>query len=307
MQRFGKALPPLGLLVAFEAAARSSSFTLAAEELNVTQSAVSQRIRNLEEHLGVALFERGHRYVHLTAAGREFYNSVSLALTHLVGSADRVRENDNAPTLNIATDQSVATLWLLPRLSQFQEMHPEICIRLVASDNEERCFQESVQVAVVHGEGSWPGYDCVAFFEEEIFPVCSEAYLNSLPEEMTLAGLSKVLLIDLEYEHWNWMNWGIWLTEMGLHHPARQEVLRSNSYPLLIDAARRGQGVALGWRHLVDDDLLSGALVCPVKKSVRTRHAYHLVRRHNAAAPPEAEAFFDWLIAQRDDQRLFPI
>ena len=264
-------------------------------------------MRNLEQHLGVALFERGHRFVRLTAAGREFYNSVSLALTHLVGSADRVRESQSTPTLSIATDESVAALWLIPRLRQFEEMHPEICIRLIASDEKDRCLHESVQLAVIHGDGHWPGYDCTALFEEEVFPVCSEGYLKHLPEDVTLASLSSAALIDQEYEHWNWMNWGIWLTEMGLQRPTRREAFRSNSYPLLIEAARRGQGIALGWRYLVDEDLISGALVCPLRESLKTRFAYHLVRHHNVAITPETEAFYDWLIAQRDTQRLFPI
>jgi LysR family transcriptional regulator, glycine cleavage system transcriptional activator len=307
MQQYSTALPPLELLVAFEAAARHSSFTLAGQELNVTQSAISQRIRNLEKHLGVALFERGHRSVRLTDRGHEFFNSVTLALDHLLGSANRIKDEDNNPALTIATDESVAAMWLMPRFARFRDMHPDLCVRLIASDDVERCFQEDIDLAVVHGDGGWPGYDCEPFFQEEVFPVCSESYLRRRPDAMSPEGLPYAALLDLEYKHWHWMNWGIWLTETGLDLPLRKGGLRSNSYPLLIDAARRGQGVALGWRHFVDDDLMSGSLVCPIKKTVKTRFAYYLIRRHNVADAPEGQACHDWLIHERNTQPLFPI
>ena len=242
-----------------------------------------------------------------TDRGHEFYNSVTLALDHLLGSANRIRDAENNPIVTIAVDESVAAMWLMPRFERLREKYPDISVRLIASDDIDRCFREDVDLAVVHGDGNWPGYDCTPFFEEEIFPVCSEAYLRHMPGSMTVERLLTASLLDLEYEHWNWMNWGIWLTEMGFDLPIRRGILRSNSYPLLIDAVRRGQGVALGWRHFVDEDLFSGSLVCPVKASVRTRFAYYLIKRHNVTVMPETQACCDWLINERDAQRLFPI
>ena len=307
MLEFHKRLPPLDLLVAFEAAARHSSFTRAANELNVTQSAVSQRVRNLEQHLGMALFERGHRFVRLTTQGREFYNSVSFALMHLLSAADRLRADEGAKKLVVATDTSVAEMWLGPRLYRFQAAHPDVVLHLTASDVLEDCFADAVDLAIIHGDGNWPGHDSSALFEEEVFPVCAPTFLEGSFTLSQPGDLAHAVLLDLEYEHWKWMNWSIWLTEMGVQTPARQQTLRSNSYALLIEAARRGQGVALGWRRFVDDDLGDGRLVAPIRESVKTGLAYFQVKRANRAPSPQLHAFETWLASELETQPLFPL
>lgn len=306
MQNFRQSLPQLDHLIAFEAAARHGSFTRAADELNITQSAVSQQIRTLEDRMGIALFERSHRVVRLTAEGRTFQNSVSVALSHLLSAANTVRgvSGGAAERLDIATDDSVAALWLAPRLHRFQELHPDIIIRLTSSDRIEECFTETIELAIVHGDGRWPGYECEAFLEEEIFPVCAPVYLDRSDPIATAADLANVDLVDLDYERWNWMNWSIWLTENSVGMARERRKFQCNSYPLVIEAARKGQGVALGWRHFVDDDLLSGTLVRPVSASLKTHYAYYLVRKHNQPESPQAQAFRSWLIAERDSQPL---
>ena len=305
MSSLHKRLPPLDLLIAFEAAARYSSFTRAASELNVTQSAVSQRIRNLEESLGIALFERGHRSVRLTASGRAFYSSVSLALMHLLGASEQLRADEGVSKLVVATDTSVAAMWLASRLHRFQQAHGDVAIHLIATDDIDECFGEAVQLAIVHGDGNWPGYECRLFFEEEVLPVCAPDFLAAHPGLSGPQDLSEVSLLDLEYEHWNWMNWSIWLTEFGARLPIRRQILRSNSYPLLIEAARRGQGVALGWRRFIDEDLLAGTLVAPIPATVKTRFGYYLVRRANQPVSSTWSAFHHWLNAERDAQTLY--
>jgi DNA-binding transcriptional LysR family regulator len=307
MHEFHKRLPPLDLLVAFEAAARYASFTQAAKELNVTQSAVSQRVRNLERRLGMALFERAHRSVRLTAQGREFYNSVSFALMHLLSAADRLRADEGARKLVVATDTSVAEMWLGSRLHRFQAAHPDVVLHLTASDVLEDCFADAVELAIIHGDGSWPGYDSVPLFQEEVFPVCAPSFLKKSAKLSEPKDLAQAVLLDLEYEHWKWMNWSIWLTEMGVHTPVRQQTLRSNSYALLIEAARRGQGVALGWRRFVDDDLGEGRLVAPIRASVKTGLAYYLVKRANRAPSPQIDAFETWLASEFETQALYPL
>lgn len=298
MQNIRKRLPQLDPLISFEAAARHSSFALAAKELNVTASAISQQVRALERQLGVSLFDRGHRSVRLSDRGKEFKKSVAVALMHLVNATDEVKIKENSEQLHIATDTSVAALWLLPRLAQFEAICPEISFRFHVTDVQADLFDDDFQIGIVHGDGSWRGYETQLLFEEEVFPVCAPDYLDAHGEEINNATLGQLKLLDLEYEHWHWMNWAIWLTEIELPLPDIPRKLRMNNYPLIIDAAKRGAGLALGWRHLIDDEITSGALVRPVELSVKTGYAYHIVWPFNEKLSATAIKFKDWLIAE---------
>lgn len=286
-------LPPLDLLVPFEASARLGSFTKAATEMNVTQSAVSQRVRTLEEYLGTPLFERKHRAIALTPQGRELLNGASVALQHLRAATDSVRGLQLTPRVRLATDTSIAALWLMPRLTGFQNANPGIAVDLTVSDDEARCLD--ADLAVLHGTGDWPGFDSRKLFDDAIFPVCAPGYLDgrrlARPEDLLAADL-----LDLDYLRWNWMNWGIWLTEAGLDPAPARRVLRSNSYPALIEAARAGQGVALGWAHFLDGDLRAGRLVRPMPEEVATSFGYFAAIAD--PAPDEARRLAEWFVDQ---------
>lgn len=294
MERLKSRLPRLEPLVAFEAAARHLSFTEAARELNLTQAAVSQQIRNLERALGVDLFIRAHRAVRLTPRGRDYQHTVSAVLRQLAGATEELRAPGDKPRLNIATDQSIATMWLMPRLPRFREANPDVAVRLVASDDERDCLADDIQISIIHGNGEWAGYHADLLFDEEVFPVCSPAYLEGRPPVAAAADLLACDLLELEDDRWDWMNWRAWLGGNGVDLPAGHRSLQINSYPLLIDAARNGQGVALGWRVLVDDHLAHGDLVRPLPATVLTSLGYHCVwsRRHELTV--EAEAFRSW-------------
>lgn len=301
MLEFRKHLPQLDPLISFEAAARHSSFALAAKELNVTASAVSQQIRALESNLGVPLFVRGHRCVHLTDRGKEFQNSVSVALMHLMNAANEIKANDGAERLEIATDTTVASLWLMPRLlARYETLFPNVSFRITATDVQADLLSSEFHIALVHGKGEWRGLNSEQLFEEEVFPVCSPSYLEAWNGEFTTEDLAHCNLLDLEYEHWHWMNWAIWLTEMKLPLPDTPRKLSMNNYPLVIDAAKRGAGVALGWRYLVDDDIAKGLLVRPVPDTIKTNFAYHIVWPFNKKLSPIASQFKNWIITERD-------
>jgi len=302
-----KDLPPLEFLIAFEAAARLGSFTGAAEELNLTQAAVSRQIRLLERNLGRSLFTRAHRAVHLTPEGRDFQHTVSLALSHIANAARGLRVVDGNAKLTVAADQSVAALWLLPRLESFQREHGDISVRLISSDVEADCLAEDVDLAIVHGDGNWPGFEAELLLDEEVFPVCSPAYLERHGAIAQPADLLERVLIDLDDDHWNWINWRVWLTEQTADLPQKEpgnepgsqlgglRRLVINSYPLIVQAARDGLGVALGWKHLVDAPLAAGALARPLEQSVRTEFGYFLLMRQGREASPQAEVFRDWV------------
>ncbi|MGE4248066.1 MAG: LysR substrate-binding domain-containing protein [Parvibaculaceae bacterium] len=298
MKEFRKSLPPLHSLIAFEAAARLSSFSAAAQELNISQAAVSQQIRTLEENLNLTLFDRTHRTVQLTPAGRNYQHTVAMALEHLAMATRDLRVTRGRVRLTVAADQSMAWMWLAPRLAHFQENHPSISVRLVASDLESDCLVNTVDVALIHGDGKWPGRQATLLFAEEVYPVCSETYLKSAPALASPRDLAMHRLLHLEDDHWNWMNWRMWLTENGVDLAAERDGLTVNNYPLLIEAAKKSQGLALGWNGLVDAELAQGALLRPLAQSVSTRFGYYIVWPEQERLPDPVQCFLTWTLAQ---------
>ncbi len=295
---FKQRLPPLDPLVAFEAAARLLSFTRAAKELHLTQAAISQQIRNLEESLQVKLFTRSHRAVQLTNEGREFQHSVVAVLRQLAGATMDIRDVQVAEQLVIGCDQSFASHWLRPRLAELRNHLPGVALRIVASDNDTECLAHDVQVAILHGDGDWPGRHALRLFEEQVFPVCSPEYEHADAADNWVEWLLRAQLIDLADSQWNWMNWRLWLGGNGIDEPLGNRQLAFNSYPLVIDAACDGHGVALGWRHLVDDLIDQGKLVRPIEQALRTEFGYYLLYRDDLAGDKVAARFCDWLGAQ---------
>ncbi|GMG82733.1 transcriptional regulator GcvA [Paralimibaculum aggregatum] len=293
-------LPSLDALVPFEAAARLLNFTAAARELNISQSAVSQQIRNLEASLGVALFERVGRSVRLTQVGKEYQHTVAAALGHIGNATAEIRSARGRPKVTLAADQSIAWLWLMPRLPLFQELIPDVAVRLLVSDVESDCVNDANDLAIVHGDGSWPGHHARRIFAEEVYPVCSPSYLETGPPLDSVDDIYRHVLLHLEDEHWNWMNWRMWLTECGASLPTEDRGLAINNYPLVVEAAKRGQGLALGWNHLVDLEIAAGTLVRPLAESVRTRFGYHAVWPSSRERLPQTEWLCDWLLQAAD-------
>lgn len=295
MQQFHQLLPQLDLLTAFEAAARHESFTRAAQEMNVTQSAVSQRIRALEERMGIALFDRDHRSVRLTREGADFQNSVTVALNHLVAASDAVKATAADTRMHLVTDVALTHFWLMPRLTSLSAAMPGVSIDITASDSIEDALTPSTDVAIVHGDGDWPGFLAIKIFDEVVFPVCSPSFLAKSGPIKSLEDLATSDLVDLSYERWSWMNWAIWMTETEGPRSGANRVIQSNSYAAVIDAARSGLGVALGWQGFVEDDLAASRLVIPIDISVKTKYAYYAVVAQDRVETPITRAFLNWI------------
>lgn len=289
-------LPPLDPLIAFEAAARHLSFTRAAEELHLSQAAISQQIRSLEDSLQVRLFTRSHRAVQLTSEGRDYQHTISAILKQLAGATMDIRNLDIVQFLVVGCDQSFATQWLCPRLARLRTAMPDVGLRLVASDDYGESLGAEIQVAVLHGDGNWPGYTALRLFDEEVFPVCSPDYDHRGAADDWAGWLLQADLIDLADSHWNWMNWRLWLSGNQIDAPLAQRRLQINSYPLVIDAACAGQGVALGWRYLVDDLLAAGRLLRPVEHSLVTEFGYYLIYRPHLEQDEAVARFRGWLL-----------
>lgn len=273
-------LPPLDLMVPFEAAARLGSFTLAAAELNVTQSAISQRVRALEATLDTALFERTGRSITLTPAGRELLAGVTVALDHLASATASARRPLGAEPVTLATDAVVVATMLMPILAAFRESRAGASIALDISDDAAQCLK--ADVAIVHGDGVWPGFEIMRLTEDAVFPVCRP----DLAERLGLSALGDLAgapLVDLDRYDRHRMTWAIWLREVGIASLRPVPVLRASAHMAVLDAARAGVGVALARASHVHDDLAAGRLVRPVEAETATGLGYHLALRGGAS------------------------
>jgi LysR family glycine cleavage system transcriptional activator len=290
------ALPPLDLLVGFEAAARHLSFTKAGEELFLTQSAVSRQIKELEEQLGVALFQRRHRALALTPEGQQFYAAAAQVLVTMRAATDRLRTRGGRQAIALTTTHSFAALWLIPRLAGFTRAHPEADVRITADTRVQDLERDGLDIAIRHGPPSLAGPNAIRLFGERVFPVCSPKLLTrkqlKKPEDLK----NHVLLQydDPDGRH-PWLHWKTWLEVAGIAELRPAGTLSFSGYEQIIPAAVAGHGVALGRTPLVRDLLASKELVAPFKSSADPARAYFAIVSKRAAGRPEVTAFVDWL------------
>ena len=292
------ALPPLDLLVGFEAAARHLSFTKAGEELFLTQSAVSRQIKELEDQLGVELFQRRHRALLLTAAGKEFYASAAQVLTTMRTATDRLRSQAGKKALAVTTTNSFAALWLIPRLAGFTRTHPGVDVRITADIRVQDLERDGLDLAIRHGPASLAGSGAIRLFGERVFPVCSPKLLAD-PERplRTPKDLKNHVLLhydDPEGRH-PWLHWKTWLEVERLVDLRPAGTLSFSGYEQIIPAAVAGHGVALGRSPLVKNLLASGELVAPFRSSADPARAYYAIVAKNAIGRKEVEEFVAWL------------
>jgi DNA-binding transcriptional LysR family regulator len=295
MKSLRLAVPSSSALVVFEAAARHQHFTRAAAELNVTQAAVSRQVQALEDRLGVLLFRRDRRRLQLTAEGRRLHAAVAMGLGHIASVMESIRRPHASSQVTVTTSMAMAAMWLTPRLACFTERAPDISIRILASDPNLDLAAEGIDLGIRFGAGSWPGLDAVPFMPEIIFPVCSPRFLESHRDIRAVADLQRGHLLHLDELVTTNTDWLVWLTAVGLEPPRREVSLRFNNYPMLIQAALAGQGMALGSGVLVQDLLASGALARPFPETVLARNAFWLVAPRSPAMGQAAGAFRDWL------------
>jgi DNA-binding transcriptional LysR family regulator len=292
------ALPALDLLVGFEAAARHLSFTKAGEELFLTQSAVSRQIKELEEQLGVELFQRRHRALALTDAGKSFYASAAQVLTTMRAATDRLRAQAGKKGLSVTTTHSFAALWLIPRHAGFTRSHPGIDVRIMADTRVQDLDRDGLDLAVRHGPASLAGSNAVRLMGERVFPVCSPKLLKDkskpLREPQDLRYHCLLQYDDPEGRH-PWLHWKTWLEVERIADLRPAGTLSFSGYEQIIPAAVAGHGVGLGRTPLVKDLLASGELVAPFKSSADPARAYYAVVSKSAGGRPEVAEFVAWL------------
>ncbi|MFL6574761.1 MAG: transcriptional regulator GcvA [Burkholderiales bacterium] len=292
------ALPALDLLVGFEAAARHLSFTKAGEELFLTQSAVSRQIKELEQQLGVELFQRRHRALALTDAGKSFYASAAQVLTTMRTATDRLRARVGKKDLSVTTTHSFAALWLIPRLAGFTRGRPGIDVRIMADTRVQDLDRDGLDLAIRHGPASLAGSSAVRLMGERVFPVCSPKLLKDkskpLREPQDLRYHCLLQYDDPEGRH-PWLHWKTWLEVERIADLRPAGTLSFSGYEQIIPAAVAGHGVGLGRTPLVKDLLASGELVAPFKSSADPARAYYAVISKSADGRPEVAEFVAWL------------
>ena len=288
-------------LVVFETAARHQSFTAAARELNVTQPAVSRSIRQLEEALGISLFTRSHRSVELTEAGEILFQAVSAGFGRILEAARRLRGRAHAH-VTLLTSAAFANYWLVPRLSDFHARHPEIDLRFQVSDKLLDLAEESLSLGVRLGVGDWQGYDCEPIIREEVFPVASPAYGATLARADALDALAGERLIHMEEPFLPSLTWSDWFAAMHTLYHDDGSGLRLNHYVLVLQAAMAGEGIAMGWGHLVDPLIEQGLLVRIGRRRWRTERSFQLIWSSRTPLSPQAEAVRDWILAEAPDR-----
>jgi LysR family glycine cleavage system transcriptional activator len=292
-------LPPLNSLRAFEVVSRHESFRAAAKELHVTAAAVSQQVKILEDHLGRKLLRRrsgGYSLTPEALAGLKYlrngFEQLSSAVATMSSGGQRV--------LTVSAVPSLAAEWLMPRLHRFREQHPGLDILLHASEELVDLEHSRVDLGIRYGSGNYPGLTSERLFVDEIFPVYSPRMLKgraSLKKPGDLRG-QPLIHTDWTPKRGEWPGWSEWLRAAGVTEVDVTKGLRFSDGALVIQAAVRGQGIALGSKALAQEHLAAGRLVRPFKLSLVTDFAYYVVCEKSRADEPDLLAFRRWLMAE---------
>ncbi|MGH8352403.1 MAG: choline sulfate utilization transcriptional regulator [Pseudomonas sp.] len=289
----------LDLLRVFESAARQLSFTAAAVELGTTQPAVSQQIKRLEQQLATRLFDRVYRGIVLTEAGQLLLQPVQEGLAALDAGLAAIGAQGQHEVLQVATDFAFAAYWLMPRLHRFHQANPEVDVSLVTSDRGLGTLRSEIDVAIAFGDGRFKHGEALQLFREEVFPVCSPQLLKGRALPLAPAALLELPLLHLKPEmRSRWFDWKGLFQALDIPQAPASGMLRFDNYTLLIQAAIAGQGVAIGWRHLVDDLLEQGLLSRVIAASASSEFGYYVVLPERKRRIKLIQRFVDWLQAE---------
>jgi DNA-binding transcriptional LysR family regulator len=301
MDKPGRQLPPLDLLRGFEATARHMSFTRAAAELFVTQSAVSRQVQALEEFLGVELFERRHKALALTTAGHAYQRAVAAALDEVRDATRRLREQRSGRVLTVTTTVSFASIWLVPRLGRWRQVNPRVDVRITATHDVVDMEREGIDVAVRDCALDRVPPGAVQLASEHLAAVCSPAYAKQARAEgkplAVPADLRHHVLLDMHDAagRWPWLGWAAWLEPQGITELEPAGTITFDQYDQLMQAALLGQGIALGRMTLADQYIRAKKLVPLFGKPRTVGRGYHAIVSPRARDRTETREFVEWL------------
>ena len=292
-------LPPLPSLIAFEAAMRHGSFTRAAAELHLTQSAISRQIAQLERFLGKKLFLREPRALRLTVSGQRYAALVQRLLFDCAEATEDIMKRKGHQELTVACSQGVAVLWLTPRLARFRALHPDCHLRLIVNDSLAQLSETDFDMGIYFlRDGPPSGMAARRLYDEEVFPVCSPAYLDG--RTLSPAELRHETLLMLEDGQRQWMSWQNWMAHNGMPDVRIEHQILSNQYPVLLQLAMEGQGIVLAWRHMIDACMEQGLLVRACEASASLGGGYYAVWPRDRIEHAAARAFRSWLVAESE-------
>jgi LysR family glycine cleavage system transcriptional activator len=284
-------------LKAFEAAARHESFTRAAKELCVTQGAVSQQVKSLEDELGLKLFRRERQRLVLTAAGTSYLEVVREAFDRLRIGTERLLERRGAHTLTITTSPNFAAKWLVHRLGRFAQAHPGMDLRVSATAQHVDLTSEDFDLAIRHGDGRWPGMHVTRLCTEQLFPVCSPQLAHGRPPLRAPADIRQHTLLHVN----DTADWRHWLAAAGVDGVDCERGIVMSQASMAIDAAIGGQGIALARTALASWDLAAGRLVRPFAPALDAPYAFWIVCAKAVAETSKVATFTHWLLAEAQD------
>ncbi|WP_068084657.1 LysR substrate-binding domain-containing protein [Polycladidibacter stylochi] len=288
-------IPPIDCLLAFECAARHGSFTRAAEELCLTQGAISKQVRLLETRLEVELFKRVRQRIVLTDAGRLYLHDIRGTLEKMTGATRRVMSfGGSEDVLNLAVLPTFGSRWLAPRLAGFHQQHPSssfnFSVKLRPFDFEEEPFDGAIH----YGSPTWAGAIAEPLFREEVVAVCAPSFLqkHKIQDPLDLAGVMRL------HQSTRPDAWQEWFTMMDVEAPNAFQGPRFEQFTMISQAASSGLGVGLIPRFFIEPELETGTLICLFERALQTRSAYYFVYPEHRVIRPVVQAFKDWLMVE---------
>ncbi|MCP4333010.1 MAG: LysR family transcriptional regulator [Gammaproteobacteria bacterium] len=285
-------------LFVFEVCGRLMSFTQAAVELGVSQPAVSLAIRQLEKAIGQRLFHREHRSIRLTEAGDCLYAEVSISFERILQTVREINQVPSPALVTLSISTAFANYWVMPRLTRLHQSHPGIDLRLQVVDRDLDLEHEKVSLGIRRGRGNWPGYHSSSIAREELLAVASPVYVASHGLPTSIEDLHQHQFVHLEEPFRRRPTWHDWFQSFDQEFVDRGEGLRLNDYALVIQAAMAGEGVALGWRHVVTGLIRSRLLVPVMPQSWITGEEFHLIWSDRTSLSDSAQRVRDWIIEE---------
>ena len=288
-------LPSLETLVCFEAVARCGSFTRAARELSITQSAVSKQIKVLEDALGCALFDRHARGIRLSKAGAAFLNDIEPLLHGMQRAVVKVKYEQHDQAVSVACTLGVAHYWLFPRLVRFNQKHPDITVSVLSTNsvNEHDCNES--ELGILYGAGDWPTLESIPLIPEIVYPACSPDL--QVPMPASPQDLCALPLIQLDSSQWDCLDWQDWFGHFGIDYQIPRNAITFNQVTLTLNAALEGLGVSLVWDSMARQAIRTGRLKRLGNFQYETGRADHLVHARYRPLSRQAAALRDWLLS----------
>ena len=305
MSRRNVDLPPLNCLQTFEAAARHLSFTQAAHELNLTQSAVSRQIKRLEEDLARPLFYRLALGLSLTPAGVRYFRTIQRLLRELDRESAELRRRGADRQLTLASTPTISSIWLAALLPAFQDEHPELDIRILCSESPSHLDVSEYDLGLFYHLDELPaplGLELTPVFaSEQVIAVCSPGYIErhgAIRDAEHLLRSHTLLIVEDHYH--DWLTWTDWFADIGAQYHTPRHALRTNSHQLLMQSAVMGHGVALGWKCLLEGELAAGRLQLALPHHMHSRGRLQLMQPQHRNPPSAARSFQQWLLTASD-------